>query len=328
MQFMEYKTVNWGIIGLGNIAHKFAHDLQLVEGATLYGVASRNINKANDFGHEYNANQCYGSYKELTDDPAIDVVYIATPHMHHCDLALMALEAGKGVLCEKPLGMNTTEVKKMIAVAKERHLFLMEALWTRFIPATEKIVALLEDGLIGNLQSVRADFGFKAHYNPELRLFNKSLGGGALLDIGIYPIFLSLLTLGVPQEIKAAATMFPTKVDSSCMMLFNYANEQTAILDATLLTDTPLECWLHGELGSLKMKNPFHHSEEISYYKDRVLVETYTAEYTGLGYYHEIVEVMNCLREGKIESDKMPLSLSLELIELLDKVREKISLTY
>jgi len=325
---MENKKINWGILGLGKIAHKFAHDLQLVDEANLYGVASRNIDKAKDFSKTYNTQQSYGSYQELLDDPLIDVVYIATPHIFHCELTLNALDAGKAVLCEKPLGMNKTEVARMIAKAKEKNLFLMEALWTRFIPATERMLALLNDGLIGDLKSVRADFGFIADYDPELRLFKKSLGGGALLDIGIYPIFISLLTLGIPNEIKATATQFPTEVDSSCLMLFNYTDDQTAILDANLMADTPLECWLHGDKGSLKMSNPFHHTEEISYYKDRNLVEKYSIEYTGLGYYHEIVEVVNCLQAGKTESDKMPLSFSLELIDLLDKVRKKIGLTY
>lgn len=325
---MEDITVNWGIIGLGNIAHKFAHDLKLVEGANLYGVASRNIDKAKDFGKQYEADQYYGSYKELTDDPNIDVVYIATPHVYHCELTLMALESDKAVLCEKPFGMNKLEVESIRAKAQEKNLFIMEALWTRFIPATEKMLALLHNGLIGDLKTVRADFGFKANYDPESRLFKKSLGGGALLDIGIYPIFLSLLTMGYPKTIKASATMFPSKADSSCAMLFNYENEQNAILDANLLVDTPIECWLHGDLGSIKMSNPFHSTKEISHFKNRKLIKSYAVDYIGLGYYHEIVEVMNCLRDGKTESDKMPLSFSLQLIEILDNVREQIGLNY
>jgi predicted dehydrogenase len=325
---MKNKTINWGIIGLGNIAHKFAHDLQLVEGANVYGVASRSIDKAKKFGEQYQADRYYGSYKELTDDPNIDVVYIATPHVYHCELTLMALDAGKAVLCEKAFGMNTAEVEKMIAKAKEKKLFLMEALWTRFIPATEKMLALVNSGSIGELQTVRADFGFKADFDPDKRLFNKELGGGSLLDIGIYPIFLSLLTLGVPKEITARATMSTTAIDSSCMMLFKYANDQTAILDSNINIATPVEGWLHGAKGSLKMHNPFHHTKEISFYKDHNLIENFTLDYIGNGYYHEILEVMQCLRKGKTESEKMPLSFSLELIELLDNVRNEIGLTY
>jgi len=322
------KKVNWGVIGLGKIAHKFVQDLLLVEDANLYGVASRSLEKATDFGSTYNATHFYGSYKDLIDDSNIDVVYIATPHVHHCEYTLMALEAGKAVLCEKPFGMNKSEVEIMIAKAKEKKVFLMEALWTRFIPATEKLLELLKSDLIGELQTVRADFGFKGYYDPNERLFNKNLGGGALLDLGVYPIFMSLLTLGVPEKMHATNTLFPTGVDSSCMMLFNYENNKTAILDASLLTETPVECWLHGDKGSLKINNPFHYAKEISHFKNRELINTYTSEYIGLGYYHEIEEVMNCLRNGKIESDKMPLAFSLKLIDIVDKVRAEIGLTY
>ena len=321
-------TVNWGIIGLGKIAHNFAHDLLLVENANLYGVASRGIVKAKDFADKYQADNFYGSYEDLTNDPNIDIVYIATPHIFHCEYTLMALEAGKAVLCEKAFGMNKAEVEKMVAKANEKKLFLMEALWTRFIPGTEKVLELLNSGLVGELKTVRADFGFKANFDPKQRLFNKELGGGALLDIGIYPAFLSLLTLGFPKELIASATISPTNVDSSIMMLFNYNNQETAILDSSLIVDTPIEAWLHGTKGSLKMHCPFHHTELISHYKDHDLVETYEVKYKGKGYYHEIIEVMGCLETGKIESDKMPLNFSLKLIDLLDKVREEIGLTY
>lgn len=322
------KTVNWGILGLGKIAHKFAHDLLLVENAILYGVASRDLAKAKDFANKYQVEQYYSNYKDLTDDPNIDIVYIATPHVHHCKFTLMALNSGKAVLCEKAFGMNKGEVEKMIAKAREKNLFLMEALWTRFIPGTYKLLELIQSGLIGDLKSVRADFGFKAKFEPNKRLFNKELGGGSLLDIGIYPVFLSLLSLGFPKKIIANAVMSKTEVDTSIMMLFTYKNQETAILDATLAVNTPTEAWLHGTKGSLKMHSRFHHTESISYYKDHELIETHEVKFKGNGYYHEIIEVMNCLNNGKIESDKMPLNFSLQLIDLLDKVRQEIGLTY
>jgi len=325
---MKEETFNWGILGLGKIAHKFAHDVLLVEGANLYGVASRSLDKAKGFAEAYQADKFYGSYEELLDDAAIDVVYIATPHVYHCELTLQALEAGKAVLCEKPFGMNSKEVKRMIAKAKEKNLFLMEALWTRFIPATEKVLTLVENGLIGELKSVRADFGFKADFDPKKRLFNKELGGGSLLDVGIYPIFLSLLALGLPKEIVASATLSTTGVDSSCMILFNYDNSQTAILDSSIQIDTPVEGWLHGTEGSLKIHNPFHHAEKISFFKKNEAIESFDLKYVGNGYYYEIEEVVDCLRNGKTESEKMPLSFSLQLIQVLDAVRDKIGLVY
>lgn len=322
------KKYNWGIIGLGNIAHKFAEDLLLVEEANLFGVASRNSEKAKSFSEKFRADKYYGTYQELADDPQIDVVYIATPHPFHFENTMMCLEAGKAVLCEKVFGMNSSEVEQMIAKAKEKNLFLMEALWTRFIPATEEMIALLNKGLIGDLKTVRADFGFKAEFDADKRLYNKKLGGGALLDIGIYPVFLSLLTLGKPKEIKALAQMSSTGIDENIMMLFNYPNKKSAILDASLVATTPVEAWLHGDKGSLKMHRNFHHTEEISYYKGSDLVENYQFKYIGNGYYHEIEEVIKCLKTGKIESEKIPHSFSLDLIKTLDRIREIIGLRY
>lgn len=322
------KKYNWGIIGLGNIAHKFAEDLLLVEDANLFGVASRNSEKAKSFSGKFRADKYYGTYQELADDPQIDVVYIATPHPFHFENTMMCLEAGKAVLCEKAFGMNSSEVEQMIAKAKEKNLFLMEALWTRFIPATEEMIALLNKGLIGDLKTVRADFGFKAEFDADKRLYNKKLGGGALLDIGIYPVFLSLLTLGKPKEIKALAQMSSTGIDENIMMLFNYPNKKSAILDASLVATTPVEAWLHGDKGSLKMHRNFHHTEEISYYKGSDLVENYRFKYIGNGYYHEIEEVIKCLKTGKTESEKIPHSFSLDLIKTLDRIREIIGLRY
>lgn len=322
------RKYNWGIIGLGNIAHKFAEDLLLVKDANLCGVASRNIEKAKSFGDFFQADKHYGSYQELANDPNIDVVYIATPHTFHFEHTMMCLEKGKAVLCEKAFGMNASEVEQMIAKAREKNVFLMEALWTRFIPATEKVLDLLNEGLIGNLQTVRADFGFKAVFDPEKRLYNKKLGGGALLDIGIYPVFLSLLALGKPKEIQALAQMSSTGVDENIMMLFNYSNKQMAILDASLVAETPVEAWLHGDKGSLKMHRNFHHTKRITHYSGSEPVAEFQIEFVGNGYYHEIIEVIDCLKAEKIESKKWPHSFSLDLINILDRVREKIGLEY
>jgi predicted dehydrogenase len=323
------KKYNWGIIGCGKIAHKFAQDLALVENGELYAVASRSQEKSNDFGNQYQAQKCYGSYQDLANDPNVDVVYIATPHPFHCEQTLMCLEANKAVLCEKAFGMNKGEVEKMVSTAREKGLFLMEALWTRFIPGTLKVLELIESGQIGDLQTVKADFGFQAEYDVSKRLFNKKLGGGSLLDIGIYPIFLSLLTIGKPKNIQASAVFSPTQVDSSLAMIFEYENNQTGILDSTLLASTPIEGWIFGSAGAIKMNRRFHHCEHIELYDAKFeLVEEFHIKYEGNGYYHEIEEVHNCLNVGKLESDKMPLSFSLDLIETLDRVREVIGLEY
>ncbi len=322
------KKIRWGIIGLGKIAHKFAHDLLLSENAVLQGVASRNLEKAKIFGDQYHAISCFDSYEALVKDPDIDVVYVATPHPLHFENTMMCFQHGKHVLCEKPMGMNAEEVKTMIQEARTKKLFLMEGMWTRFIPATLKVLELLKGDAIGELQSIRADFGFIGDGNPEGRLYNKKLGGGSLLDIGIYPIYLSLLTLGLPTDIKAMARMTKTEVDSFCAMLFDYENSAKAILESSIEADTPIEANLYGSKGMLKMHSRWHHSEKISWFQKGALKDSYDLKLTGNGYFHEIEEVNNCLLNSKIESDKLPLQMSLDLITTLDRVREKIGLHY
>lgn len=322
------KNIKWGIIGLGNIAHKFAADLLLVEGASLEAVASRETQKAEDFAQKYKSRKSYSSYQELADDSEIDIIYIATPHTFHYKQTMMCLGAGKSVLCEKAFGMNAQEVENMITEAQSRNLFLMEALWTRFIPATEKLLELVKQNTIGEIKHIRADFGFIADKNPNRRLFNKKLGGGSLLDVGIYPVYLSLLLLGLPKEILAKAQMTSSKVDSFCAMLFDYENGAKSILESSIESATPVEAHIYGSKGSIKLHQNFHHSKELTIKLNGQESERLKLEYTGHGYYHEISEVMSCLRDHKVESSKMPHQMSLNLIRTLDNIREKIGLHY
>jgi dihydrodiol dehydrogenase / D-xylose 1-dehydrogenase (NADP) len=177
------RTISWGILSTGRISEKFALDLQLVPNARLAAVGSRNRDRAFEFARKFNAQKAYGSYEELASDKDIDVIYIGTPHISHCENALLCLDKGKAVLCEKPFAMNEKEVLRMILKAREKNLFLMEAIWTRFIPAIKKALELIESGTIGDIVHIKADFGYKAHYDPAWRLFNRELGGGSLLDI-------------------------------------------------------------------------------------------------------------------------------------------------
>ncbi|MEP0266850.1 Gfo/Idh/MocA family oxidoreductase [Dokdonia sp.] len=321
------KKINWGILGLGNIAKKFAEDLQLSSNSVLYGVASREINKAKDFGHMFNSIKHYGSYEALANDPEIDIIYIATPHTFHFEHAMMCLKNNKAVLCEKPMGINANQVKIMMEEARSRNLFLMEGLWTRFIPATEKLLDILHKNVIGDVLFIRADFGFKGDANLESRVYNKKLGGGSLLDIGIYPIYLSLLLLGLPIDIKAMAHMTETQVDSSCSMLFSYKNGAKANLESTVEAETPTEAYIYGSHGILKLHGRFHHTEKITISKNRVH-EVLDIPYKGNGYIHEIEEVNTCLLNQEIESSKLPFKTSMDLISLIDKVKEEIGLEY
>lgn len=331
MQIHKYimnRKIKWGIIGLGKIANKFASDLQLSDNSILYGVASRNLVKAKKFGQKYQSVNFYGSYEELAQNPEIDVIYIATPHTFHFENTMMCLKHDKAVLCEKPLGINSDEVRAMIKEAKSRKLFLMEGLWTRFIPATEKLIELLRDRVIGDVIFIRADFGFKADLDFEGRVYNKKLGGGSLLDIGIYPIYLSLITLGIPTNISAMARMSKTEVDSYCSMLFDYENSAKAILESTVEADTPIEAHIYGSEGFIKLHRRFHHTEKISIYKNGKLNKTYDIKYSGEGYLHEIEEVNDCLIRNALESDKLPHKTSLDLITIIDRVKDKIGLSY
>ena len=320
--------IKWGIIGLGKIAEKFASDLQLSDNSVLYGVASRDIGKALKFSKKYGAVKYHGSYEELIQDPEVDVIYVATPHSYHFENTMMCLKNGKSVLCEKPLGINSDEVKTMINEAKSKKLFLMEGMWTRFIPATEKLIELLRDKVIGDTIFIRADFGFKADLNFEGRVYNKDLGGGSLLDVGIYPIYLSLLTLGLPGNIAAMARKTQTDVDSYCSVLFDYENKAKAILESSIEADTPTEAYIYGTNGAIKMHARFHHTEKISVFQNQKVKEVIEMKYQGNGYLFEIEEVNACLKNNQIESTKLPLSISLELSNLMDRVKEKIGLNY
>ncbi|OFX90013.1 MAG: hypothetical protein A2W99_08350 [Bacteroidetes bacterium GWF2_33_16] len=310
------------------MANKFAHDLLLSERAVLHSVASRDIEKAKSFSLKFNSINYYDSYDELANNPEIDIVYIATPHSFHFENTMMCLKKGKSVLCEKPLGVNSKEVEIMQKEAKSRNLFLMEGIWTRFIPATEKLIELLNEKVIGNVLFIRADFGFKADFNTDGRIFNKKLAGGSLLDIGIYPIYLSLLILGFPTEIKAMARMTESDVDSYCSMLFNYKNSAKAILESTFEANSPIEAYIYGEKGHIKLHSRFHHTEKLSIYLNGELNKTFIIKYKGEGYLHEIEEVNDCLLTNKTESIKLQHTTSLELIKIIDQVKTKIGLSY
>lgn len=320
--------INWGIIGLGKIAHRFASDLSLSENNVLYAVASRDLTKARNFSQKYKAVKYFNSYEELAKDPDIDVVYIATPHTFHFEHTMMCFKYGKSVLCEKPMGVDSNEVQIMIKEARSKNLFLMEGIWTRFIPAIEKFIGLLEQKVIGDIKFMRADFGYNAEFDPKSRIFNKSLGGGSLLDIGIYPIYLSMLVLGFPFNIKALARMTETNVDSYCAILFDYQNSAKAMLESTTEADTPIEAYIYGSKGYIKLHKSFHHTEKVSINRYGEKEEIIQLKYAGQGFLYEINEVNHCILNNEIESRKLPHSLSLDLIHLIDQVKDKIGLSY
>ena len=322
------KIVNWGILGAGKIASKFATDLVNVPGASFYAIASRDGERAKEFAREHRAVKFYGDYQSLIDDENVDVIYIASPHSFHKEHTLLALNHGKHVLCEKPFAMNEDEVVDMVNVARQKQLFLMEAMWTAFLPHFLKVKEMIETNELGKIISLEADFGFQAAYNPDHRLWKKSLGGGSLLDIGIYPVFAALSLIGYPNEIKAFARKNVEGVDEETKVLFSYASDETAVLRSSLVATTPTELILYCENGIIKINGRFHEPSTVTIqYPDRqVILEEFG--YESIGYFYEAQHVTNCIMHNKTESEVMTLSKSLQLIKLLDKIREEINLIY
>lgn len=323
----QAKAIRWGIIGLGRIAHKFATDLQKVEHCELYAVASRSQEKANDFALKYKAPKAYRSYEELANDTEIDAVYIATPHVLHKDNTIMCLKKGIPVLCEKPFAMNLEEVSEMINVAKEHNVLLMEALWTYFLPHYQKVLEILENKSLGNILKLEASFGFYRAFDDSSRLFRKSLGGGSLLDIGIYPIFAALSILGLPNRMEAHATFFDNGADSSCDMTFHYPDNVKANLSCSLLEDLPTEASIHFEKGTILIHKQFHTPTTVTI-TTKDSKETLDFRCDAYGYNYEIAHFNQLIRDSKTESDIMTFDFSKKLIKTLDDVSDFIGLSY
>jgi len=321
------KTIRWGILGLGKIAHSFASDVALVEGSEVYAVASRSQEKADRFGATYNASKCYDSYEQLAKDPNVDAVYIATPHVRHHQDTLLCLKHKKAVLCEKPFAMNRSQVEEMITTAQANDTLLMEALWTRFMPHFKFVKEELASGRYGAVKTLTADFCFEADFNPEGRLFNKALGGGSLLDIGIYPIFCALALLGKPDSFEAKAKIGKTGVDEETEMTFKYNSGTTAFLNSSIVKQTPSTATLVCDNGILVLNSRFHQTDKITSVLEGNKIE-HDFAYTGKGYYFEIEHFANLLRENQKESPLMSFEFSRQLINMLDEVRTRIDLHY
>lgn len=321
------KKIRWGIIGPGHIAHSFAKDLKLVEDGKLTAVASRSLERAREFADAYSAEHSFGSYQELFESDVVDVLYIATPHTSHCKLTVEALDHGKPVLCEKPMGVNADEVKTMIAAAKKNGVFLMEALWSRFNPSIIKVKQLIDEGIIGDVAYLNANFGFYAlDRDEDGRILNPDLAGGSLLDIGIYPIFLAYLILGKPDNIEAASLFYKTGVEVQTSMIFEYADSQ-AVLASGLRSKISMRAEIAGSKGSVYLHERWHEAQGYTVEIDGG-DKKYELPTKGKGYSHEIEEVHECLKNGALQSRKWSLQNSLDLVNLLDEVRDITGTTF
>jgi len=314
------KIFNWGVLGPGNIAHKFVQDLLTLPNARLHAVASRSLERAQNFASQYNATHTYGSYEELVNCPELDVVYIATPHSGHCEYTLMFLNNKIPVLCEKPMGINQLEVQQMITTARDQQTYLMEALWTRFLPAFQKAINLVNQGRIGEVLTLKADFGFKATFDPKSRLFDPVLAGGALLDIGIYPVFLASVILGNPDRVKAIAHKGSTGVDEVNAMLLEYPAGKMAILSSTILHDSPTVAEIYGTRGKIVIPRRWHEAKTLTVTDENGEEESFVFDYPQYGFQMEAAAVMEDLTNNKQENDLWSLDNTLNLSILLDQI--------
>ena len=323
----KLRTIRWGILGLGKIAKEFARDLAVVPSAELLAVASRSEERAQAFATEFGVATAYGSYEALATDERIDAIYIATPHTSHCETTLLCLQHQKAVLCEKPLAMNLQQVEEMIASAQEHDTLLMEALWTRFLPSFQYVHELISQEKYGKVLRLEADFGFQVPFDPHSRLFNKELGGGSLLDIGIYPVFLALSCFGYPKHIEAKAIFGETGVDEACDLVFHHKNQTEAHLHCTFREHTPTQAVFTCEHATITMHTQFYQISKVTV-ATTTKTRTLSFDAKGKGYYLEAHHFQELLRNDQKESPLLSFAFSKELMRLLDDIRQRIGLVY
>lgn len=319
----------WGIVGLGEIAEKFAVALRHLPDATLIAVGSRSQAKADQFGDKFAVAHRYGSYDELVQDPDIDVVYVATIHPLHKEVALSALNAGKAVLCEKPFTMNAAEARTVIEFARSRKLFVMEAMWTQFLPVSRQVRKWMEQGAIGEVRMLAASFGFRTGWDPVGdRALNPALGGGALLDVGCYTLAFAQMIFGnSPQKILSLAHIGESQVDEQSTTILDYGSGRLASVSSAVRTRLPDDARVWGTDGDIYIPH-FWRATEAILTRPAQPEETVRLEHVGNGYNYEADEVMRCLREGKQASDIWPPSATLALMETMDEIRRQWGLTY
>ncbi len=322
------KSVNWGILGTGHIAEKFALALGYVKDAQLLAVGSRKQGTADKFGQKHNIPRRYASYRELAEDADVQVIYISTPHNLHMENALLCLNAGKAVLCEKPFTINAAQAHNVLKTARKNNCFIMEAMWNRFLPIMTTLRDLLKKNVIGAPEILTANFGFKAVYNPDSRLFNPELGGGALLDIGVYTVSLSSMLFGSPLTVSALGHIGKTAVDESVAILLGFSDHRVSLLHASIRNQTSHEAEIVGSKGRIKIFSPWWHPTKMTVYIPGSKEQVIDLPYESIGHNYEIMEVNKCLQKGNPESKIMPHDETLSIMETMDKIRKQIGLKY
>jgi predicted dehydrogenase len=322
------RRYKWGILAPGKMSTKFTNSLKLLDNAELFAVGSRDYGRAETFAREHGFKKYYGSYEELATDKDVDIIYIASPHSHHLAHTMLCLRNKKAVICEKAFALNSIEVEEMINEAHNQKVFLMEALWPPFQPLYKKAMEVLMCGETGRLIHINAKFAFQAPFNPSDRKFNLDLGGGSLLDIGIYPVIDALSFMGVPSGISARASFTETGSEDSISIILEYADGRMATLYSSFRTAAGIGCDLFCENGNLFFSRQRDMSQQLTVALNGKESIEYSLLPEGMGYHYEAIEVMKCLDEGKLESDVVPHSFSRDLMKTLDRIREAAGIIF
>lgn len=322
-------AIRWGILGTGKIAHLVASDLSLLPRAELTAIGSRSQSRADAFGDEFDVPHRYDSYEAVVTGADVDVVHVATPHTYHAEHAILAMEAGCAVLCEKPLALNAAEADRIIRVAREREQFLMEGMWTRFLPVMEDVRRVVNaEERLGSVQAFRADIGFHQPFDPEHRMFNPDLGGGALLDLGVYPIAFAFDLFGPPDEVTSTAVLGETDVDEQCAVVFEYEGGLQGLWQASVRADAGRTCAIAGTEGRLEGRRAWWKGDPFVFTGSDGSTETFDRPFEGNGYQFELAHVGRCLRNGQDESPVMPLDESRALLRVADTLRQEWGVVY
>ncbi|MCC3277341.1 MULTISPECIES: Gfo/Idh/MocA family protein [unclassified Arthrobacter] len=328
------RTLRWGVVATGNIAERVTEDIARLEDAVLQAVSSRRQATAEDFAERFGFAASYydadgiPGYDQLFADGDVDVVYIASPHAQHYEIARRALEAGKHVLCEKSMTINAREAEDLIELARSRNLFLMEAVWTRFLPCINRIWELVASGELGDINWVQADLGFPAPYDPASRLWDPAAGGGALLDLTVYPLTFALGTLGYPETVHAVGTLNHQGVDSQNALTLGYASGGFAQLTSSLVSSCPRTALISGSKGWLRTGSPLHNPVELTIVPHTGEARVERFPQVGNGYTYELREVTRCIQEGLVESPTMTWADSLRTMKLFDAARAQMGVLY
>jgi predicted dehydrogenase len=318
----------WGILGTGGIARAFARDLTFLNNHIVAAVGSRTKESAEEFAIEFPGCTAHGSYEELVANSEIDAIYVATPHPMHLANTILALEAGKPVLCEKPFSINSSQARAMVEASIENNVALLEAMWMRFLPHIHQVRKVIASGILGEIISVTADHGQRLADQGITRLVEPSLAGGALLDLGIYPVSFAHMVLGVPESVQASAVMTDKGVDASTSMIFTYPSGAQAILTTTMVAQTPCRAVISGVNGWLEIDRTFYNPTTMRMHLYDGTTTEYPSNYQGHGLREQAIEFADIVRAGKFESEHLTHKHTLEIMELMDLIRNKIGLKY